>query len=144
MNKLAFAGSVLAIVAVAAWAYNVNYQTTTTLGRIDALRGKIAAEREHIQVLEVEWAWLNNPDRLARLVALNADRLGLAPRTLDHFGDLALGPDPVEPEPGTLLAEGEETGEGEEAAEGELARGLAMADGAATLPPPRPAVRSRP
>ena len=140
MNKLAFAGSVLAIVAVAAWAYNVNYQTTTTLGRIDALRGEIAAEREHIQVLEVEWAWLNNPDRLARLVALNADRLALAPMTPDHFGDLASVPDPVEPEPEpeTLLAEGEET------AEGELARGLAMADGAAIVPPPRPAVRGRP
>ena len=139
MNKLAFAGSVLAIVAAATWAYNVNYRTTTTLGRIDALRGEIAAEREHIQVLEVEWAWLNNPDRLARLVALNADRLGLAPMTPAHFGDPALLPEPVEPEPEELLlaAMGE-------SAEGELASGLAMADGATVLPPPRPGPGSRP
>ncbi|HUF56285.1 MAG TPA: cell division protein FtsL [Thermohalobaculum sp.] len=136
MNKLAFACSMLAIVVVAAWAYNVNYRTATALDRVEALRTKIAAEREHIQVLEVEWAWLNNPDRLARLVAMNADRLGLGPMTLRHFGRVAAVPFPPEPEP-MLVGMGA-------VEDGELAAGLAMADGSAVMPPPRPAAKARP
>ena len=134
MNKLGFAASVLAIVAVATWAYNVNYRTKTTHERIDALRAEIAAEREHIQVLEVEWAWLNNPDRLARLVEAHSDRLGLAPMSPDHFGRVAAVPFPPKAPPAPLIAAGED----------ELAGGLAMAGEETILPPPRPSGRSRP
>lgn len=94
MNKLGFAFAVLGIVAMATWAYNVTYATKTTLGRIDALRGQIASEREHIQVLRVEWAWLNNPERLARLAEEHAGALGLLPLTPHVFERVALMPYP--------------------------------------------------
>ncbi len=92
MTRLGFALSMIAVVATAAWAYHVNYRTKTTLGQVDRLRGQIAAEREAVEVLRVEWAYLNAPDRLARLVALHNDRLGLEPMGPQHFDEVAAIP----------------------------------------------------
>ena len=79
MKRHGFALLGLAIIAVAVWTYNVNYNTRTTLDRVSELRTRIAIERETIQVLRVEWAYLNSPDRLRRLVAAHNDRLMLVP-----------------------------------------------------------------
>ncbi len=92
MTRLGFALSMIAVVATAAWAYHVNYRTKTTLGRVDRLRVQIAAEREAVEVLRVEWAYLNAPDRLARLVARHNDRLGLEPMGPQHFDEVAAIP----------------------------------------------------
>ncbi len=94
MNRLGFALSVIAVVATAAWAYHINYRTKTTLGRVDKLRSQIAAEREAVEVLRVDWAYLNAPDRLARLVARHNGLLGLEPMGPQHFGDVAAIPFP--------------------------------------------------
>ena len=99
MSRLGFALAMLAVVAAAAWAYNVNYQTKMALGRIDGLRAEIAAEREAVEVLRVEWAYLNAPDRLARLVAMNNDRLDLVPMGPQHFDEVAAVPFPPNPAP---------------------------------------------
>lgn len=99
MSRLGFALSMLAVVVAAAWTYNVNYQTKKALARVDHLRGQIADERDAVEVLRVEWAYLNAPDRLERLVAMNNDRLDLVPMTPDHFGDLAAIPYPPPPPP---------------------------------------------
>jgi hypothetical protein len=102
MNRLAFAFSVIAVVASATWAYNINYRTKTALGRIDTLRGQIAAEREAAEVLRVEWAYLNAPERLARLVELTNDQLKLEPMGPQGFDEVAAIPFPPRtPEPGT-------------------------------------------
>ncbi len=92
MTRLGFALSMIAVVANAAWASHVNYRTKTTLGRVDRLRVQIAAEREAVEVLRVEWAYLNAPDRLARLVARHNDRLGLEPMGPQHFDEVAAIP----------------------------------------------------
>jgi len=89
MNRLGFAVSMIVVVATAAWAYNINYRTKTALGRVDTLRKQINVEREAVEVLRVEWAYLNAPDRLARLVALQNDRLVLVPLGPQHFGAVA-------------------------------------------------------
>lgn len=107
MTKFGFACAILAIVAVATWAYNVNYETKTTLNRIEALRDDISGERERIQVLRVEWAWLNNPERLERLSDAHANALGLQPMSPDTFGEASLVPMPPEGESadgGALIA----------------------------------------
>lgn len=64
---------------MAVWAYGVNYKTMSGFDRVDDLRHQIAEEREALQVLRVEWAYMNRPERLARLVSLHNDRLGLVP-----------------------------------------------------------------
>lgn len=92
MNRIGFAFSILMIVGIAAWAYHVNYRTKTALGRIDTLRAEIAAEREALQVAEVEWAYLNAPIRLARLARQHQDVLGLAPLDPTHFDQVAAMP----------------------------------------------------
>jgi len=102
MNRLGFALAMIAVVATATWAYNVNYRTKTTLGRVDRLRSQIAAERESVEVLRVELAYLSAPDRLARMVAQHNDRLGLVPMGPLHFGDVAAVPYPPR-EPGPAL-----------------------------------------
>lgn len=94
MNRVGFALSVVAVVASAAWAYHINYNTKTTLGRVDKLRGQIAAEREAVEVLRVEWAYLNTPERLARLVAMHNDVLGLEPISPQGFDEVATIPYP--------------------------------------------------
>ncbi len=94
MTRLGFALSMIAVVATAAWAYHVNYRTKTVLGQVDRLRSQIAAEREAVEVLRVEWAYLNAPDRLARLVAQHNDLLRLEPMGPQHFDEVAAIPFP--------------------------------------------------
>ena len=84
----------LLIIAIAGWAYNVNYNTMTALDRVSELRQEIAAEREALQVLRVEWAYLNAPERLNRLVAQFEPQLGLVPLTPDALKHAALVPYP--------------------------------------------------
>jgi hypothetical protein len=101
MNRLGFALSVIAVVATATWAYHINYRTKTALGRVDELRKQIAAEREAVEVLRVEWAYLSAPDRLARLVEANNEWLRLEPMGPQGFDDVAAVPFPPRiPTPG--------------------------------------------
>ena len=84
----------LSIIAIAGWAYNVNYNTMTALDRVSELRRQIAAERETLQVLHVEWAWLNAPERLARLTRQFESQLGLVSLKPDALKHAALVPFP--------------------------------------------------
>lgn len=84
----------LAVLAIASWTYNVNYDTRAALDRLNTLRAEIAGERENLQVLRVEWAYLNAPDRLARLVAEQNERLALVGLTTDALGYVAAVPYP--------------------------------------------------
>jgi hypothetical protein len=86
------------VAAMAFWAYRVNYETQTALDRVDALRAEIARERDAIRVLEAEWAWLNAPERLQRLLAAQPDALGLVPMAGERYGALAEIPFPPPPE----------------------------------------------
>ncbi len=78
-----FALSILA--GVAFWAYRVNYTTQDSMDRVASLHDQIAREREALAVLRAEWAYLNAPDRLRRLVEAHFDQLGLIPLTPAHF-----------------------------------------------------------
>ena len=81
MNRHGVILLLLAIMAIAGWAYSINYNTLTTLDRVSDLRGQIAKERETLQVLRVEWAYLNAPERLETLVRRHNRLLGLTPMT---------------------------------------------------------------
>jgi len=92
MTRHVFTLLALAIIAIAGWAYSVSYNTLDTLERIEDLRGDIAREREAIQVLRIEWAYLNNPERLARLARRYADQLRLEPLTPEALQRAAVVP----------------------------------------------------
>lgn len=133
MKSLAFALSVVAIVVVATWSYNVNYETKTAHGRVAALEREIAQTREATAVLEVEWAWLNNPERLARLVDRHPE-LGLVPMGPEIYARASDLP------PRVLPATGDDTDmplASIETGDEELLAGL-MAPAGGPVPPPRP------
>ena len=101
----------LGAVAMAIWAYNVNYRTMTRFDRLNDLRTDIAIEREAIRVLKVEWAWLNNPDRLSALVKRYRKELALVPIPGDAFQKVDKIPfPPVPAKPVPVNAEPAEAG----------------------------------
>ncbi|SET28208.1 cell division protein FtsL [Oceanicella actignis] len=103
MRSLLYVLALAFVAAVAVWAYRVNYQTLEAADRVAALREEIAREREALEILRVEWAHLNAPERLARLARRHADALGLAPMGPDHFAETAMAafppPAPLPPAP---------------------------------------------
>src|SRR5690625_2232732 len=131
----------LLVLAIASWTYNVNYDTRAALERVSKLRAQIADERENLQVLQVEWAYLNAPDRLARLVSAYNGELALVTLTPDAMGQVASVPYPrrapsIPSLPDEFLIANAETGaatdraEAEEAEEKEAGTAEAAADDA--------------
>ena len=79
-----------AVIGVAYWAYKENYQTQNSIRRVDALQKEIIEQRDAISIMSAEWAYLNRPDRLRKLVDLNFEDLGLMPLLPEHFADVEL------------------------------------------------------
>jgi hypothetical protein len=85
------------VAAVAVWAYRVNYRTLAALDRVEDLRAEIAAEHEALDILRVEWAYLNAPARLSRLAEAHLPQLGLVALSPEHFADSAMVAYPAPP-----------------------------------------------
>ncbi|WBU57075.1 cell division protein FtsL [Paracoccus sediminicola] len=77
----------MVVMSLAFWAYRENYRTQDALNEMESVQRDIAGLREQLVVLRAEWAYLNRPERLRELVALNAGKLDLAPITADQFVD---------------------------------------------------------
>lgn len=86
MRGVTYLLTALAVMGLAWWAYRENYATQQALREVGSLQREIAALREALSVQHAEWAYLNRPDRLAALVALNFDRLQLLPLEPGQFG----------------------------------------------------------
>ncbi|ARO14926.1 hypothetical protein BVG79_01582 [Ketogulonicigenium robustum] len=67
------------VMGLAFWAYRENYQTQAAQRQLNSLRNQIATTHARNAMLRAEWAYLNRPDRLSELVALNFSELGLLP-----------------------------------------------------------------
>ena len=89
MRPVFYVMGVAAVIGFAVWAYQQNYATQDALKELDRLNASIAVERERLSILRAEWAYLNRPDRLSELVAMNFDRLRLLPMNYESFGDVA-------------------------------------------------------
>jgi hypothetical protein len=76
------------VLGLAFWAYQENYRTRQALAEVRQIQREIGFLQEQQTVLRAEWAYLNRPDRLRALAALNFEKLGLLPMTPDHFGRL--------------------------------------------------------
>ena len=111
MRHLLGMGLAAAVMALAYWAYLENYHTQAALREMARVERAIAAERGALAVLRAEWAYLNRPDRLRDLAALNDARLGLVPLGAEAFGRLDEVPRP--PPPDRLAAAGAAAEDGE-------------------------------
>lgn len=85
MRIFLFLMAAIAVIGTGFWAYRENYATKAALDHVARLSSEIAGAQARLAVLEAEWAYLNRPDRLADLAALNFDRLGLMPLRAEHF-----------------------------------------------------------
>ena len=132
MKLVLYLSASVMVVVCATWAYRVNYATQEALGRVADLRAELTSEREAIAVLNAEWEYLNRPDRLARLVEVNRQALGLEELAPAQFGEVANAPFPPEPQDAlAALVAGV-------VAEGAAARPGAATRAAATMPLARP------
>jgi len=99
MKSLIYVLALCLVVAFAFGSYWIKYDTQERLAEIESLRDRISQEHERIAILEAEWAWLNNPDRLARLAEEHADELGLQPLDGAQFGSVGeIAPPPESPD----------------------------------------------
>lgn len=77
--------SFMVMLASGFWAYRENYATKEVTREAARLATQIRQLREAVAVQNAEWAYLNRPDRLAELVSVNFDRLGLLPMLPEQF-----------------------------------------------------------
>ena len=77
MLRLINIGLVFAIVAGAGWTFSIKHQAEESEARVRALQRQIALEKETIDILKADWAYLNNPSRLQRIVDAFEAELGL-------------------------------------------------------------------
>ena len=101
MRGIVYVLATLGVIALAFWAYRETHATQRAEAEMRALQAEIANLREAIAVQRAEWAYLNRPDRLRALVALNFDALELLPVRPEQFGDpeQVAYPPPALPEP---------------------------------------------
>lgn len=89
MRPLLLVLTALSLMALAFWAYRENYATQASLRQMEALQAEIADLRETLTLQRAEWAYLNRPERLRDLVAINFDRVPLLPLDPDQFRAIA-------------------------------------------------------
>lgn len=85
MRSLFYALSILAVVAMAFWAYGEGYETRQTERAVARLEREIGTRHHELSMLRAEWAYLNRPDRLHALAEMNFESLGLIALAPDHF-----------------------------------------------------------
>ena len=73
------------VIGLGYWAYHENIETKATIREIDRLHSQIGTERERLEILRDEWAYLTRPDRLRELADLDFERLQLMPMSPGQF-----------------------------------------------------------
>jgi hypothetical protein len=88
MRPLLYLTTALTVMGLAFWAYHENYATQAALREVRTLQTEISRIREALALQNAEWAYLNRPERLRDLAALNFDSLGLLPMEPEQFGTI--------------------------------------------------------
>ncbi len=72
--------------------YNMKYEVRRLENRVSELHQKLGADREALQVLRAEWAYLNRPDRLQGLAVRHLDLSRVVVSQIGTLEDLPVRP----------------------------------------------------
>lgn len=86
MIRLLHLLAITGLLSSAAYAYSTKYEALYYAETLTKLRAKLQRERETIAVAKAEWAMLNRPDRLQKMVDRHLD---LVPMTINQLGRLS-------------------------------------------------------
>ena len=67
------------------WAYKINYDSRAAYERVRELEKSILSASKEIKILNAEWAHLNSPERLRKLLEYYFLELRLTPINPDDF-----------------------------------------------------------
>ena len=85
LRFLLFGTLIASTFALGLWAYKINYESRAASQRVKSLEKAILSAKKERKILEAEWAHLNNPDRLRKLVEYYFMELRLTPINPDDF-----------------------------------------------------------
>ena len=97
--RIVFLTSIFVLCVISTiWAYQMNYETRAKKKEILEITKKINFTLNRIELLKAEWAFLNSPDRLSKLVDENFLNLNLIPiskknifhdvKTIENFKEI--------------------------------------------------------
>ena len=85
VRVLLFSIVVISTFGLGSWAYKINYESRAASQRVKGLEKSILSAKKESKILKAEWAHLNNPDRLRKLVEYYFLELRLTPINPDDF-----------------------------------------------------------
>ena len=85
MRFLLFSIVVTTTFSLGLWAYKTNYESRAASQRVKDLEKSIVSANKVAKILNAEWAHLNSPDRLRKLVEYYFLELRLTPIDPDDF-----------------------------------------------------------
>ena len=93
MIRLLHVIAITALIASAAYAYSIKYDTLYYVEQVAKLKSKVQRERDIIAVLQAEWQYLDRPDRLQEAADQHLDLQPLKIQQLARLADLPNRPD---------------------------------------------------
>ena len=72
-------------VTLGLWAYKINYDSRAAHQRVKELEHSILSAGKEFKILNAEWAHLNSPDRLRKLIEYYFSELRLTPISPDDY-----------------------------------------------------------
>jgi cell division protein FtsL len=88
---------IAALVAAAAYVYDIKYETTLRAERVAKLQHDIRAERDATAALRAEWAKLANPARIQKLAQKHLQLKPFQTSQVDSFDNLPMRPPQIVP-----------------------------------------------
>ena len=85
VRLLLFSIVIVSTFGLGLWAYKINYESRAASQRVKGLEKAILSANKEIKILKAEWATLNNPERLRKLVEYYFQELRLTPIKPDDF-----------------------------------------------------------
>ncbi len=88
------AGALCLTAAVSVGLYALSYEVQRLEGILADTNTALLKERELVQVLDAEWSYLNQPERLRLLAARHLDLVAVDPHQIAALQELPMRPDP--------------------------------------------------